>query len=364
MSALSDFSDYIGQSSPAPDNDVGGDGGGVCTDPSTDQPNQSVDPNAGQPNQSVDPNADQPNQSDDPNAGQPNQSVDPNASQPNQSVDPNADQPNQSVDPNADQPSQSQSSDQSQPSDPSQAGDQYQQVAQPAPPVLQAITIGPPGSWITGGKQLQFEATGEFSDGSSYYITNAVTWSSSAPNLVSIDQNGLASAQLACGTATITATDTASGVSSSKEITVLEGDDQPTDQPLQPGQRDAHAENKELAAYKAGFRDGNAGAERSCYEAPLDKAYERGCQDGQSLAANPPSDDEPKDKGPSIRPLTPEEVEQQEERKKEIQERYERGEHLQEWEYEIIGINKEKATEHEMELLEREKEMEEERENL
>jgi hypothetical protein len=82
------------------------------------------------------------------------------------------------------------------------------------------------------------------------------------------------------------------------------------------------------------------------------------------VAANPPSNDKPKDTGPSIRPLTPEEVEQQEERKKEIRERYERGEHLQEWEYEIIGINKEKAMEHEMELLEREREEKEDRENL
>jgi hypothetical protein len=85
---------------------------------------------------------------------------------------------------------------------------------------LQSLTIDPANPSIRGNGQQQFTATGAFSDGSTQDVTNAVAWSSSAPDIVAIDKNGLASAQPVSGTATVTATDTNSGVTASTNVTV------------------------------------------------------------------------------------------------------------------------------------------------
>jgi hypothetical protein len=90
----------------------------------------------------------------------------------------------------------------------------------PEAPVLKSITISPNNaSLVCGGKQ-QFTATGTFSDGSSQNLTTTAAWSSSAFEIVSIDNKGLAVAIPESGTATITATDATSGLTASTNVTV------------------------------------------------------------------------------------------------------------------------------------------------
>src|SRR5207253_1644499 len=90
----------------------------------------------------------------------------------------------------------------------------------PAKPVLQSITISPDTVLMVSGAQQQFTATGTFSDGSTQDLTATVAWSSSAFDIVSIDDKGLATAIPETGTATVTATDAASGVAASTDVTV------------------------------------------------------------------------------------------------------------------------------------------------
>jgi Bacterial Ig-like domain (group 2) len=103
-------------------------------------------------------------------------------------------------------------------------------TAPPAPPpvVLQSITIGPLDPSIGSGGEQQLRATGEFSDGSTQDLTSAVEWTSSDDEVVSIDSNGLAAAAPDLGEATVTATDTATGVSGSTTVAVLSAKDQKT----------------------------------------------------------------------------------------------------------------------------------------
>ena len=74
---------------------------------------------------------------------------------------------------------------------------------------LASITVIPSGANITGtGVKVQFKAVGNYvHPPDSRDITNSVIWESAAPQIVTIDQNGLAVSQFACGTnITITAT--------------------------------------------------------------------------------------------------------------------------------------------------------------
>jgi len=72
---------------------------------------------------------------------------------------------------------------------------------------LSSITVTPVNPTIAGRATLQFNAEGNFSDGSKLPITTQVTWASSNSNTVSIDANsGLATGGPLPGNATISAT--------------------------------------------------------------------------------------------------------------------------------------------------------------
>ena len=64
--------------------------------------------------------------------------------------------------------------------------------------------IGGVSSSITKGKTLQLTVTGTLADGSTQDMSASVTWSSSAPNIISVSATGLITG-LAIGTATISA---------------------------------------------------------------------------------------------------------------------------------------------------------------
>jgi uncharacterized protein YjdB len=82
---------------------------------------------------------------------------------------------------------------------------------------LSSITISPAASSLPVNTNLQFTATGNFTDGSSADITNLVTWSSSATATATIDASGLATA-VAAGTTNISAA--LGNVSQSTTLTV------------------------------------------------------------------------------------------------------------------------------------------------
>ncbi|MGB6475912.1 MAG: Ig-like domain-containing protein [Candidatus Sulfotelmatobacter sp.] len=69
---------------------------------------------------------------------------------------------------------------------------------------LQSIAVSPATAVMAPASTLSYGAIGTYSDGSTQPITNAVTWTSSASNVVSITSYGQATGESA-GTATITA---------------------------------------------------------------------------------------------------------------------------------------------------------------
>jgi uncharacterized protein YjdB len=85
---------------------------------------------------------------------------------------------------------------------------------------LSALTVGPANPVITSipvGVTEQFIATGTYSDGTSFDITNQVSWSSSDPSIGAISNNGLATA-IAPGATTLTAS--SGGISGNTNLTV------------------------------------------------------------------------------------------------------------------------------------------------
>ena len=72
-------------------------------------------------------------------------------------------------------------------------------------PTLNAITVTPNPASAMVGSNVQFTASGNYSDGSNSNITNSVTWASSNPLVASVNASGLASA-LTGGQTSITAT--------------------------------------------------------------------------------------------------------------------------------------------------------------
>ena len=81
---------------------------------------------------------------------------------------------------------------------------------------LQTITLTPTNVTMAAGTQQQFAAVGNFDDGSTQVLTSAL-WSSSAANVVTVDQNGLA---LAVGVGSSTISVTSGTVSASTSVTV------------------------------------------------------------------------------------------------------------------------------------------------
>jgi uncharacterized protein YjdB len=72
-------------------------------------------------------------------------------------------------------------------------------------PTLNTITITPNPASAAPGFNVQFNASGNYSDGSTSNITNSVTWTSSNPLVATVNASGLATA-LASGVTTITST--------------------------------------------------------------------------------------------------------------------------------------------------------------
>ncbi|MBA3464842.1 MAG: Ig-like domain-containing protein [Deltaproteobacteria bacterium] len=89
--------------------------------------------------------------------------------------------------------------------------------------VLESITVTPNPATIAIGARVQFTATGNYSDGTSRVITNAVSWSSSSPAIAGASngrkKRGIANGKKA-GMVTITATDGATGIFGTASLTV------------------------------------------------------------------------------------------------------------------------------------------------
>ena len=71
-------------------------------------------------------------------------------------------------------------------------------------PTLQSILIAPSGAVIPAGISQQLSATGNYNDGSTKNLTSSVQWSSSELTVLSINSQGMATAN-AVGTVTVTA---------------------------------------------------------------------------------------------------------------------------------------------------------------
>src|SRR6185312_3882265 len=87
--------------------------------------------------------------------------------------------------------------------------------------VLRSITVEPATATIARGAHQQYVALGHYSDGTTHVITNAVTWSSSAPGTANIGNSprkrGIATGKKA-GAVTITAT--LNGIAGTASLTV------------------------------------------------------------------------------------------------------------------------------------------------
>lgn len=83
--------------------------------------------------------------------------------------------------------------------------------------VLNQIVVTPASASIAKGQTQVFQANGIFSDGSTTDLTNSVTWTSSAMNIATVDQTGLATG-VSAGSATVTAT--SGSVSGGASLTV------------------------------------------------------------------------------------------------------------------------------------------------
>src|SRR5262249_49948520 len=101
-------------------------------------------------------------------------------------------------------------------------------------PVLQAITISPDNATMAGGGQQPFSAGGQYRSEECRVGQGPVEWGSSAPDEVSIDTNGLATAGAVSGTATITATDPSSGIRGRARAAVPAADQQTEPPPAEP----------------------------------------------------------------------------------------------------------------------------------
>ena len=82
---------------------------------------------------------------------------------------------------------------------------------------LNSIAVSPPSPTITISTQLQFAATGTYSDGSTQNITNSVVWTSGTLAVATISTSGVATG-VEAGTSTITASE--GSISSSTQLTV------------------------------------------------------------------------------------------------------------------------------------------------
>lgn len=85
-------------------------------------------------------------------------------------------------------------------------------------PALQAIVIGTGHAYAEVGVAQRLEAIGHYSDGTTAVLTSGVTWASTDASVASVDVTGLVT-PWARGTACITATHAATGLSASADLT-------------------------------------------------------------------------------------------------------------------------------------------------
>ncbi|MGW8179564.1 MAG: Ig-like domain-containing protein, partial [bacterium] len=74
------------------------------------------------------------------------------------------------------------------------------------PPTLTSISVAPVDSYIAKGTNLQFTATGRYSDGHTRIITSQVSWTSTDAAVAVVNGTGLVSAGLTSGVTQIVAT--------------------------------------------------------------------------------------------------------------------------------------------------------------
>ena len=78
------------------------------------------------------------------------------------------------------------------------------------PTTMVALTVTPTTAGVVGvgvGGQVQFKATGQFVNPSKFVdVTNQVAWSSLVTQVVTVNQQGLATSGESCGVSVITAT--------------------------------------------------------------------------------------------------------------------------------------------------------------
>ena len=87
-----------------------------------------------------------------------------------------------------------------------------------AGPALDGVSLDAAQTYAIVGIQQKLTLTGHYSDGTTAPLTTGVSWASSAPTLVAVDDSGTL-APFASGSALITATDQASGLSAQEDVT-------------------------------------------------------------------------------------------------------------------------------------------------
>jgi len=89
----------------------------------------------------------------------------------------------------------------------------------PSQATLTVISVTPANLSIAQGTSQQFAATGIYSDNTTQDLTTSVTWSSSTTSVSAVSNSGLVTA-VGAGSTSITATDPASGISGSANLTI------------------------------------------------------------------------------------------------------------------------------------------------
>jgi uncharacterized protein YjdB len=88
---------------------------------------------------------------------------------------------------------------------------------------LTSIALSPATPSVATGQTLQLTATGTYDDGTTGDVSNAVTWTSSAPSLLSINSSGLATAATTFAAVNVTVTAQSGNVKQSFVVTVHPG---------------------------------------------------------------------------------------------------------------------------------------------
>ena len=93
------------------------------------------------------------------------------------------------------------------------------QRGQRGAPMLMSIRVEPDNATLAAGAKQQYRATGTYSDGSTRDLTATVRWWCSEPDIIGIDERGLAIGT-GRGDAQISATDGDTGITGSTKVAV------------------------------------------------------------------------------------------------------------------------------------------------